>query len=122
MGSVVPIVTAADLVGRLKLDGLADRERLIVMAQNPANYHHWTKGVGEFSVAEARAAFSVERTPISDVLRGALLSSVLFEALNRLTGSAKAVREELAADGIRSDAFDECIAAADAALNQARTQ
>lgn len=44
------------LLSQLKLDGMPDQARLVVMAQNPADNHHWSKAVGEFTVREVREA------------------------------------------------------------------
>lgn len=51
--------------------GLKSDERLYVMAQNPANYHHWSKPIGpHFTVAELKRALAV--LDAAEALREAL--------------------------------------------------
>lgn len=113
MGAVVPIVTSGALIGRLKLGGLQDRERLVVFAQNPANHYHFTKHVGEFTVAEARAAFGVEQSSFTQLLHASLVSSVLLGALK----SAEAFMAGFETDP--GQELDEQLATIRAAIKQA---
>lgn len=53
-------LTPRDLLSALKLGDLPDNHRLIVMCQNPANYHHWSKPVGEFTAGQVRDALRVK--------------------------------------------------------------
>jgi hypothetical protein len=48
----------ADLLRRLTISDEAGASRLVVMAQSPSNYHHWTKAVGQFTAAEVRASLA----------------------------------------------------------------
>jgi hypothetical protein len=82
MGAALPIIeTGGSLLARLSVSHLADRDRLVVMCQNPANNHHWSKAVGGFTVAQVHAAVKAERLPAGEALRAALLHSVLLTAL-----------------------------------------
>ena len=44
-----------------KLEGRAPTDRLMVMAQNPANNHHWSLGLGMVSAAELLAKLTFAR-------------------------------------------------------------
>ena len=44
-----------------KLEGRAPTDRLMVMAQNPANNHHWSLGLGMVSAAELLAELTFAR-------------------------------------------------------------
>jgi len=44
------------LLERIALGGLSDADRLMVMAQSPADNHHWSKPVGKFTAGEVRAS------------------------------------------------------------------
>ena len=82
MGQVATIFeTAGALLGRVNIAELTDRDRLVVMAQNPANSHHWSKSVGAFTVAQVRAAVAAESAPISEAIRHQFVSSMLLGAL-----------------------------------------
>lgn len=54
-------VTAAGLLGLLRLEGEQDGSRLIVHAQNPAGNYYWTKAVGGFTAGQVRAALLIDR-------------------------------------------------------------
>lgn len=49
-----PRPTSRELLSALRLDGLPNDHRLIVMCQNPANNHHWSKAVGGFTAGDVR--------------------------------------------------------------------
>lgn len=50
--------TAEALLSRIGLFGMPDSERLVVMAQNPNNYHNWSLSVGKFTAGEVRRAIA----------------------------------------------------------------
>ena len=47
-----------------KLEGRQPSDRLYVMAQNPANNHHWSLGLGEVSAAELLRLLTVARAAL----------------------------------------------------------
>lgn len=55
-------ITPASLLRRIDLFKLADADRLLVTAQNPADSHRWSRCVSEHITAgEVRAALSQEQ-------------------------------------------------------------
>jgi len=64
-----------------KLEGRAPTDRLIVMAQNPANNHHWSLGLGMVSAAELLAELTFARD-VRTVLerRGSVIAKATGEA------------------------------------------
>lgn len=49
-------VSAEALLSDIRITGLQDGERLIVMKQNPHDNYRWSRPVGEFTAGEIRAA------------------------------------------------------------------
>ena len=55
---LVKLVTADELLESIDLSGQPDSSRLVVMAQNPADNHHWSKSVGKFTAGQVREALA----------------------------------------------------------------
>lgn len=49
-------ISAETLLSDIRISGLQDSERLIVMKQNPHDNYRWSRPVGEFTAGEIRAA------------------------------------------------------------------
>lgn len=78
----LPGTPIADTSGAILPDfmftGLRDTERLYVMAQNPANNHHWSKPIGPvFTVAQLKRACAI--LDAAEALREALGPARLTE-------------------------------------------
>lgn len=56
-------VSAETLLSDIRINGLQDNERLIVMKQNPHDNYNWSRPVGEFTAGEIRAALTQPQEP-----------------------------------------------------------
>lgn len=68
--------------------GLKSDDPLYVMAQNPANYHHWSKPIGpHFTVAELKRACAI--LDAAEAMRKALGDAPQAGATDPLSRSGK---------------------------------